>query len=155
MNVGTQSPNMDSSSTVKSAVCRGFTGLDIPIRRTGTQWLTSRVLGQFVPIAKATWRSVDSLDGPLWIDSLYDPTFVQEMMDLLGKVDENPGNHNLKITTGKKIRGYLGAIIQESPLAEHTVSYNLERIYCRKGKLIPSKLTVLLANQFCFGKRWV
>jgi hypothetical protein len=64
------------------------------------------------------------------------------MLDLLAKVDAGAGSHNLKITTGKKIRGYLGSIIQESGLADQPVSFNLEKIYCRKGKLIPSKLQV-------------
>lgn len=65
------------------------------------------------------------------------------MLGVVEAIDKSPADWSLKVTTGKKIKGFLGAIIQESPLADHPVSYNLERVFCKKGKLIPSKLQIL------------
>ena len=54
-------------------------------------------------------------------------------------------NGPLKITTNKKIRGFLESIIKEKDLYDIPCSYNLEKMFSAKGKNQPKKVIICSA----------
>ena len=104
------------------------------------------------------------LNGPLWLDPLYDPEFVKDLKiltdeseikfedflkndkDFFGKKknEENQlilkKENILQIKTFKKIKGFLESVITESVLYENPKSFNYETLFSLKGINVPKKL---------------
>jgi hypothetical protein len=47
---------------------------------------------------------------------------------------------NMKITTYKKIRGYLDSVLNENPLGHIPGTFNLEKVMSISGVQLPKKL---------------
>ena len=54
-----------------------------------------------------------------------------------------------RISTFKKIRGYLKSALLEAPLASETRTFNLDRLFQKKQTWNPGKKFCLSTNQLC------
>ena len=78
----------------------------------------------------------------MWIDQLYEPVFVERLM---AELEENEKNPVIKITTYKKIKGFLKAILLEKEFYKNPVSYNIKWMFRYKNGSQPKKSTVCSA----------
>ena len=104
------------------------------------------LINQNVSFVFPIFKLVNSLDGPLWLSQLYDVDFVKACLQNLEFFQNDPTHFSLKITTDKKIKGLFVACLNESIMCNNPISYNIERLFMRKGHCIPSKLEVLFIN---------
>ena len=141
-NAGKLSKNMDLNSIAKNVGCPLIIILESLIQKIGIQLMTSLSVSQPVPFVRQNFRLVNSLDGPLWLDQLYNVDFLKASLENLELCQKDPENFPLKITTDKKIKGLLVACLNESILGSNPISYNIERTFIRKSHYIPSKLEI-------------
>lgn len=94
------------------------------------------------------------LNGPVWLDPLYDPVFVQDLQNMVleseeemkvflekkNTINQEERENVLQIGTFKKIKGFLESVLAESRLYDNPKSFNYETLFSVKGVNVPKKL---------------
>lgn len=76
----------------------------------------------------------------MWTAPLYEPEFVRKVLDQLDQNEKTKEEERMpKITTFKKIRGLLNAVLVESPLAGDPRTFHLEKVFVKRGGVNISK----------------